>query len=171
MQHARDGNRWRKSVGCSIESEPVSFQNNNIGCSHSPDVSPVLCKSGKKVALKHISPKVKKKSLKMLADVRTPMPSSSSNVDKCEAAVADGKQPRALFQNSSPINAPSKASGETDLSQSAQTLPDPGQFPYNLNLCLVFQKYSYSLSFFTFYAVTTTNFNFYFFIGCLCEKH
>ncbi|MEQ2175188.1 hypothetical protein GOODEAATRI_015519 [Goodea atripinnis] len=124
MQHSREGNRWRKSVGCSSESEPMSSQK-NIGCSHSPDVSPALCKSGKKVALKHLSPKVRKKSLKMLADVQNPAPSSSPNVDKCEAAVADGKEPRALFQHSSPITTTSQASAVTDLSQSAQNLPDP----------------------------------------------
>ncbi|KAM4743062.1 uncharacterized protein arhgap32a [Anableps anableps] len=127
MQHGRDGNRWRKSVGCSSEFEPVSSQNNNnISSSHSPEVSPILSKSGKKVSLKHLSPKVRKKSLKMLADVQTPAPSSSPHVDKCEAAAADGKQPRALFQHSSPINTASQASGVTDLSQSAQNLPDPG---------------------------------------------
>ncbi|XP_008423226.1 rho GTPase-activating protein 32-like [Poecilia reticulata] len=119
------GSRRKKQAGCPNESEPVSSQN-NVGCSRSPDDSPVLCKSGKKVALKLLSPKVRKKSLKMLADVQTPVPSSSPNVDKCEASAADGKQPRALFQHSSPINTASQASGVTDLSQSAQNLPDPG---------------------------------------------
>uniref|UniRef100_A0A087XL98 Rho GTPase activating protein 32a n=1 Tax=Poecilia formosa TaxID=48698 RepID=A0A087XL98_POEFO len=75
------GSRRKKSAGCPNESEPVSSQN-NVGCSRSPDDSPVLCKSGKKVALKHLSPKVRKKSLKMLADGQTPVPSSSPNVDK-----------------------------------------------------------------------------------------
>ncbi|XP_015239261.1 PREDICTED: rho GTPase-activating protein 32-like isoform X1 [Cyprinodon variegatus] len=125
MQHGRDGNRWRKGVGCSGESEPASSQN-NFGCTHSPDVSPALCKSGKKVSLKHLSPKVRKKSLKLLADVQTPVPSSSPNEGKWEAAVADGKEPRATFQHSSPINTASQASAATDLSQTAQNLPDPG---------------------------------------------
>ncbi|XP_017283840.1 rho GTPase-activating protein 32 isoform X2 [Kryptolebias marmoratus] len=44
LQHGRDGNKWKRSVGCSSESEPISSpnNNNNIICSHSPDGSPVL---------------------------------------------------------------------------------------------------------------------------------
>uniref|UniRef100_A0A665TKX6 Rho GTPase activating protein 32a n=1 Tax=Echeneis naucrates TaxID=173247 RepID=A0A665TKX6_ECHNA len=37
-QHNRDGSKWRKSAGCSSESEPISSPNNNISCSQSPDI-------------------------------------------------------------------------------------------------------------------------------------
>ncbi|XP_041850565.1 rho GTPase-activating protein 32 isoform X2 [Melanotaenia boesemani] len=131
-QRSRDGNRRSRNVGCSSESEPISSPNNNISYSHSPDVSPVLGKGGKKVTSKQISPKLRKKSFKMLADVQMvsaslpSVPSSSSQMDKCEAPVADGKEARASFQHCSPRSSASQASAMTDLSQSAQNLPDPG---------------------------------------------
>lgn len=55
-QHHKDGNKWRRNAGCSSESEPISSPNNNISCSQSPDISPVLCKGGK-VSSKLLSPK------------------------------------------------------------------------------------------------------------------
>ncbi|XP_018523766.1 LOW QUALITY PROTEIN: rho GTPase-activating protein 32-like [Lates calcarifer] len=132
MQHNRDGNKWRKSAGCSSESEPISSPNNNISCSQSPDISPVLGKGGRKVTSKQLSPKLRKKSFKTQADVQTasaslpPFPPSSPPVEKCEAPVADGKEPRASYQHCSPLSTASQASALTDLSQSAQNLPDPG---------------------------------------------
>ncbi|XP_039986032.1 rho GTPase-activating protein 32 isoform X2 [Xiphias gladius] len=131
-QHNRDGNKWRKSAGCSSESEPISSPNNNISCSQSPDISPVLGKGGKKVTTKPLSPKLRKKTFKTQADVQIaftslpPLPSSSPPLEKCEAPVADGKEPRASYQQCSPISTASQASALTDLSQSAQNLPDPG---------------------------------------------
>ncbi|XP_023258078.1 rho GTPase-activating protein 32-like isoform X1 [Seriola lalandi dorsalis] len=131
-QHNRDGNKWRKSAGCSSESEPISSPNNNISYSQSPDISPVLGKGGKKVTSKPLSPKLRKKSFKTQADVQTAFasqpsfPSPSPPVEKCEAPVADGKEPRASFQHCSPLSTASQASALTDLSQSAQNLPDPG---------------------------------------------
>ncbi|XP_040903104.1 rho GTPase-activating protein 32 isoform X2 [Toxotes jaculatrix] len=131
-QNSRDGNKWRKSAGCSSESEPISSPNNNFSCSQSPDISPVLGKGGKKVTSKPISPKLRKKSFKTQADVQTafaslpPFPSSSPPVEKCEASLADGKEPRASYQHCSPLSTASQASAVTDLSQSAQNLPDPG---------------------------------------------
>lgn len=131
-QHGKDGNKWRKNAGCSSESEPISSPNNNISCSQSPDISPVLGKGGKKVPSKQLSPKLRKKSFKTQADVQSasaylpPLPSSSPPVDKCEAAVADGKQPRVSYPHCSPLSTASQASAMTDLSQSAQNLPDPG---------------------------------------------
>ncbi|KAI3354179.1 hypothetical protein L3Q82_018714 [Scortum barcoo] len=130
LQHNKDGNKWRKSAGCSSESEPISSPNNNISCS--PDVSPVLGKGGKKVTAKPLSPKFRKKSFKTQADVQNsstsppPLPSSSPPLEKCEAPLADGKQPKAPFPHCSPLSAASQASALTDLSQSAQNLPDPG---------------------------------------------
>ncbi|XP_008287004.1 rho GTPase-activating protein 32 [Stegastes partitus] len=131
-QHGKDGNKWRKNAGCSSESEPISSPNNNFSCSQSPDISPILGKGGKKVTSKQLSPKLRKKSFKTQADVQCaaaslpPLPASSPPVDKCEAAVADGKQPRAPYQHCSPLSTASQASATTDLSQSAQNLPDPG---------------------------------------------
>ncbi|XP_023258080.1 rho GTPase-activating protein 32-like isoform X3 [Seriola lalandi dorsalis] len=137
-QHNRDGNKWRKSAGCSSESEPISSPNNNISYSQSPDISPVLGKGGKKVTSKPLSPKLRKKSFKTQADVQTAFasqpsfPSPSPPVEKCEAPVADGKEPRASFQHCSPLSTASQASALTDLSQSAQNLPDPALFVLSL---------------------------------------
>ncbi|KAM9733649.1 rho GTPase-activating protein 32 [Menidia menidia] len=132
LQHRKDGNKWKRSIGCSVESEPVSSPNNNVRCSHSPDVSPVVGKGGRKMTSKQLSPKLRKKSVKSHADVQsvsaaTPaVPFSSPQVDKYEASAADGKEPRASFQHCSPLSTASQASAITELSQSAQNLPDPG---------------------------------------------
>ncbi|KAM4565833.1 rho GTPase-activating protein 32 isoform 1-T1 [Odontesthes bonariensis] len=132
LQHSKDGNKWRRNVGCSSESDAISSPNKNISCSHSPDVSPVLGKGGKKVTSKQLSPKLRKKSVRLQADVQSAsaslptVPSPSPQVDKCEASVADGKEPRASFQHCSPLSTASQASAITELSQSAQNLPDPG---------------------------------------------
>ncbi|KAM9853590.1 rho GTPase-activating protein 32 [Aulostomus maculatus] len=129
LQHNKEGNKWRKSAGCSSESEPISSPN-NISCS--PDISPVLGKSGKKFTSKPLSPKLRKKSFKTQADVMTasvsppPLPSSSPPVEKCGGPIADGKELRSPFQHCSPLSTASQASALTDLSQSAQNLPDPG---------------------------------------------
>ncbi|KAF3692649.1 Rho GTPase-activating protein 32 [Channa argus] len=132
-QHNRAGNKWRKSVGCSSESEPISSpNNNNISCSQSPDVSPILSRGGKKLTSKPVSPKLRKTSFKTEAGVQIAsaslptLPSSSLPVEKCEAPVADGKEPAASCPHCSPLSTASHASGMTDLSQSAQNLPDPG---------------------------------------------
>ncbi|XP_027136440.1 rho GTPase-activating protein 32 isoform X2 [Larimichthys crocea] len=132
QQRNKDGNKWRKSAGCSSESEPISSPNNNISYSQSPDISPVLGKGGKKVTSKPHSPKLRKKSFRMQADVQNasasppPLPSSSPPVEKCEAPLADGKVARTPYQHCSPLSTASQASALTDLSQSAQNLPDPG---------------------------------------------
>ncbi|XP_035478885.2 rho GTPase-activating protein 32 isoform X2 [Scophthalmus maximus] len=132
QQHNRDGNKLRKSAGCSSELEPISSPNNNISRSQSPDISPVLSKGGKKVTSKLHSPKLRKKSFKTQADVQTtsasvpPFPSSSPPVEKCEAPPADGKETRVCYPHCSPLSTASQASALTDLSQSAQNLPDPG---------------------------------------------
>ncbi|XP_059186747.1 rho GTPase-activating protein 32 [Centropristis striata] len=132
LQHNRDGNKWRKSAGCSSESEPISSPNNNISGYQSPDISPVLGKGGKKVISKPLSPKLRKKSFKTQADVQNasasppPLPFSSPPVEKCEVPLADGKELRAPYPHCSPLSTASQASALTDLSQSAQNLPDPG---------------------------------------------
>ncbi|KAK9521020.1 hypothetical protein VZT92_020865 [Zoarces viviparus] len=134
LQHNKDGNKWRKSAGCSSESEPIFSANNNIVGYQSPDVSPVLCKGGKKVASKQLSPKLRKKSFKMQADVQNasaspppvPLPSSYPPAEKCKAPLADGKEPRAPYPHCSPLSTASQGSALTDLSQPAQNLPDPG---------------------------------------------
>ncbi|XP_053176836.1 rho GTPase-activating protein 32 isoform X1 [Scomber japonicus] len=141
-QHNKDGNKWRKSAGCSSESEPISSPNNNaMSCFQSPDISPALGKGGRKVTSKPLSPKLRKKSFKTQADVQTasastsfgvatssppPLPSSSPPVEKRETAVADGKEPRSPYQHCSPLSTVSQASALTDLSQPAQNMPDPG---------------------------------------------
>lgn len=146
LQYKRDGNKWRKNAGCSSESELISSQNNNFSFSQSPDVSPVLRKGGRKVNPKPLSPKLRKKSFKTQADVQTassffgatasasppPLPTSSPPMEKCEGPVADGKERRAPYQHCSPLSTVSQASALTDLSQSAQNLPDPGQHHLSL---------------------------------------
>uniref|UniRef100_A0A7N6BSJ1 Rho GTPase activating protein 32a n=1 Tax=Anabas testudineus TaxID=64144 RepID=A0A7N6BSJ1_ANATE len=109
-QHSRDGNKWKKSVGCSSESE-----------------------GSKKVSSKPASPKLRKKSFKTQVDVQIasdsvpPLPSSSPPFEKSEARVADGKEPRASFQHCSPLSTASQASALTDLSQSrCLSYPSPG---------------------------------------------
>lgn len=57
-----------------------------------------------------------------------PLPSSSPPLEGCDAPVVGGKKPRAPYQHCSPRSTASQASGLTDLSQSAQNLPDPGQY-------------------------------------------
>ncbi|KAA8594070.1 hypothetical protein FQN60_004904 [Etheostoma spectabile] len=132
LQHKNDGNKWRKSTGCPGESEPIASPNNNIRGYQSPDISPALGKGGKKVTSKPLSPKLRKKSFKTQADVQNasasppPLPSSSPPVERCEARLADGKEPRAPYPHCSPISTASQGSALTDLSQSAQNLPDPG---------------------------------------------
>lgn len=129
LQRNKDGSKWRRNAGCSNESEPVSSPN-NLGSPHSPDVSPVLGKGGKKITSKQLSPKLKKKSFKMLADGQTaslaPEPNFSPQVDKTKPPVADGKESRVSFQRCSPHSSASQMSAMTDISQSAQNLPDPG---------------------------------------------
>ncbi|XP_078785499.1 rho GTPase-activating protein 32 isoform X3 [Oryzias latipes] len=129
LQRNKDGSKWRRNAGCSNESEPVSSPN-NLGSPHSPDVSPVLGKGGKKITAKQLSPKLKKKSFKMLADGQTaslaPEPNFSPQVDKTKPPVADGKESRVSFQRCSPHSSASQMSAMTDISQSAQNLPDPG---------------------------------------------
>lgn len=133
QQHHKDGNKWRRTPGCSSESEPISSPNNNISCSQSPDISPVLCKGGK-VSFKLLSPKFGDTFLKSQADIQSasssppPLPSSPSPVEKCEAPLEDGKVVRASHQRCSPLSTASQASALTDLSQSAQNLPDPGKY-------------------------------------------
>uniref|UniRef100_A0A8C2Z0T7 Rho GTPase activating protein 32a n=1 Tax=Cyclopterus lumpus TaxID=8103 RepID=A0A8C2Z0T7_CYCLU len=111
LQRNKDGNKWRKSAGCSSESEPIySANNNNIIGYQSPDISPVLCKGGKKVTSKQLSPKLRKKSFKLQADVQNtsasppplPLPSSYPPAEKCEAPPADGKEPRRCLSYPSP---------------------------------------------------------------------
>lgn len=123
-QRGKDGSKWRKSVGCSSESEPTSSLRNNVG-SQSPDTSPVLGRGGKKVTCKLVSPKLRKKSFKTQADV--PAASASVPPPSSEARVADGKEPRTHFQHCSPLSTASQASTLTELTQPAQNLPDPGR--------------------------------------------
>ncbi|KAM9317939.1 rho GTPase-activating protein 32 isoform 2-T2 [Pholidichthys leucotaenia] len=132
-QHNKDGNKWRRNVGCSSESEPISSPNNNFSYLPSPDISPVLAKSGKKVTSKQLSPKLRKKSFKTQADVQStsaslpPLPSPSPSEDKREAPVTDGKEPRgASYQHCSPLNSASQASAVTELNPATQNVPDPG---------------------------------------------
>ncbi|XP_058489906.1 rho GTPase-activating protein 32-like isoform X2 [Solea solea] len=139
LKHNRDGSKLRKSAGCSSESEPISsLNNNNISCFQSPESSPVLGKVGKKVPAKQqqqqqqLSPKLRKKSFKTQADVQAastfspPLPSSCPPVGKGDAPLAEAKGTRVSYQHCSPISTASQASALTDLSQSAQNLPDPG---------------------------------------------
>lgn len=151
-QHSKDANKWRKSAGCSSELEPVcSPHNNDMSCFQSPDISPALGKGGRKVTSKPLSPKFRKKSFKTQADIQTaptstsfgvatssppPLPSSSPPVEKRETAMADGKEPRSPYQHCSPLSTVSQASALTDLSQSAQNMPDPGQYHSSLTACI-----------------------------------
>lgn len=148
LQHNKNGNKWRKNAGCSSESEPISSPNNNISCSQSPDISPILCKGGKKVTSKPLSPKLRKKFLKSQADIQNasasppPLPSSPPPVEKCEAPLEDGKVARAPHQRCSPLSTASQASALTDLSQSAQNLPDPGKYHSSLTSYITYTGYS-----------------------------
>ncbi|XP_020509904.2 rho GTPase-activating protein 32 [Labrus bergylta] len=132
LRHNKDGTKWRKSAGCSSESEPISSPNNNISCPQSPDISPVLGKYAKKVTSKPLSPKLRKKSFRTQADMLNataappPLPSSSPPLEKHESLLKDGKEQRAPYPHCSPLSTASQASALTDLSQSAQNLPDPG---------------------------------------------
>ncbi|KAF6724841.1 Rho GTPase-activating protein 32 [Oryzias melastigma] len=144
LQRSRDGSKWSRNAGYSNESEPVSPPS-NIGSPHSPDVSPVLGKGGKKITSKQLSPKLKKKSFKILADGQTtsaslpPEPNSSPQVDKTKPPVADGKESRVSFQRRSPHSSASQMSAMTDIGQSAQNLPDPALFvlSYCSVVCLI----------------------------------
>ncbi|XP_068441041.1 rho GTPase-activating protein 32 isoform X2 [Clinocottus analis] len=136
LQRNRDGNRWRKNAGCSNESEPISSSNNNNVVGYqSPDISPVLCEGGKKITSERLSPKLRKKSFRMRADIQNasasppPLPLLSSHppAETCGAPPADGKEPRAPYPpHCSPRSTASQGSALTDLTQSAQNLPDPG---------------------------------------------
>ncbi|KAM3875127.1 rho GTPase-activating protein 32-like [Diretmus argenteus] len=150
LQYNRESRKWRKSAGGSTESEPISSPYKIISSSQSPDTTPVHGKGGRKVT-KPLSPTLRKKSFKTSpmaeADVQTasvsmpravshpqgaastsapPVPSISPPMEKCEAPVTDGKEPRTSYQPCSPLSTVSQASALTDLSQSAQNLPDPG---------------------------------------------
>ncbi|XP_056139271.1 rho GTPase-activating protein 32 [Lampris incognitus] len=145
-QHAKENRKWRKIGTGSTDFEPASSLNELHGGSQSPHVHPFRCDRGVKMVTKPLSPKVRKKSFKtssaVEADVRSasistrrqeaalacppPAPSSYPPVEICEALVADGGQPKAPYQPCSPRSTASQASGLTDLSQSAQNLPDPG---------------------------------------------
>lgn len=96
---------WRKSAGCSSESEPISSpnNNNNISGSESPDLSPD----------KPISPTLRKKYSNASPP---PRPSSSPPLEKREA-----------YPHRSPLSLVSQASAMTDPSQAVQNLPDPGE--------------------------------------------
>ena len=147
-QRNRDGSKWRKGAGCSSESEPISSPQNNISCSQSPDISPVPGKGWEKVTSEPLSPKLGKKSFKTRADVQAaftslpPFPSSSPPVEKPEAPVGDGREPRVSYQHCSPLSSASQASALTDLSQSAQNLPDPGQCHSRLTSHITYAVYS-----------------------------
>ncbi|KAK7905178.1 hypothetical protein WMY93_017785 [Mugilogobius chulae] len=121
FQCSKSGSKWRKSAGCSSESEPISSPNNNID-EFSPDLSPGMDADTKRV-LK--SPKLRKKSFKTQADVQnssmafgsstSPSPCTPSPLDdRCD--VSDGKQHRPPYAHCSPISTVSHASD----------LPDPG---------------------------------------------
>lgn len=128
LQQHKDGSKWRKSAGCSSESEPISSPNNNI---LSPDISPVLCKGGKMVG--PLSPALGKEFFKLQGDNANvsasppPLPSSSPPVEKFDAPLEEGRVARAAHPRCSPLSTASQASALTDLSQSAQNLPDPGK--------------------------------------------
>lgn len=136
FQCSKNGNQWRKSAGCSSESEPISSPNKNVSCS--PDISPILEKGAKKVTSKPHSPKLRKKSFKTQADVQatsasTPFGRSPSfpctpspMEERYEATAADGRERRALYQHCSPLSTVSQGSDLTELSPSGQNLPDPG---------------------------------------------
>lgn len=121
FQCSKSGYKWRKSGGCSSESEPISSPNNNID-EFSPDLSPGLEIDTKKVSK---SPKLRKKSFKTQADVQnastafgsstSPSPCTPSPLDdRCDAP--DGKERRPPYPHCSPISTVSQASD----------LPDPG---------------------------------------------
>lgn len=121
FQCSKNGHKWRKSAGCSSESEPISSPNNN-NYEYSPDISPIL-DTGKKLFSK--SPKLRKKSFRTQADVQSPCsPCTPSPLgDRCEAT-ADVKDRR--YQHCSPLSTVSHASDLTEISPTAQNLPDPG---------------------------------------------
>lgn len=121
LQRNKDANKWRKNAGCSSDSEPISSPNNNISCSQSPDISPDLWKGGDEVASEPPSPSLRKKCFTMQAPTSpSPLPSSSAPVERCDAPA---HQP-----HRSPLSTASQATALTDLSQSAQNLPDPGEY-------------------------------------------
>lgn len=119
LQRGRDAATWRRSAGCSSESEPISSPNNNISGSQSPDLSPD----------KPISPTLRKKYSKAHPPSSTPpFPSSSPPLEKRDSPAEGGKVARAPYQHCSPLSTVSQASALTDLTQSAQNLPDPGEY-------------------------------------------
>ncbi|CAL1570658.1 unnamed protein product [Knipowitschia caucasica] len=118
FQCSKSGSKWRKSAGCSSESEPISSPNNNID-EFSPDLSPGM--DAKRLVK---SPKLRKKSFKTRADVQnsafgsstSPSPCTPSPLDdRCD--MSDGKERcRLPYPHCSPISTVSQASD----------LPDPG---------------------------------------------
>lgn len=121
--------KWRKSAGCSSDSEPISSPNNNFSCLQSPDISPVLTKGVKEVTSKPISPKLRKKFFKTQTSASPPLlPSSSLQLGNHEALLEDGKVAIAPYQHRSPLRTMSQTSALTDRTQSAQNLPDPGKY-------------------------------------------
>ncbi|CAN9510912.1 unnamed protein product [Ophioblennius macclurei] len=117
-QRSKDDGRWRKSAGCSSESDPISSPNNNnmddvVSSPPSPDVSPVLGKGVRKAASKQVSPKLRKKSFK-------------TQIEAADKGDGPEKDTRALYPHCSPLSTASQASAVADLSPSAQNLPDPG---------------------------------------------
>uniref|UniRef100_A0A3P8WB10 Rho GTPase activating protein 32a n=1 Tax=Cynoglossus semilaevis TaxID=244447 RepID=A0A3P8WB10_CYNSE len=113
-----------KSACFSSESEPVSSPNNNISCSPSPEFSPVLWKGVKKVTSKSPSPKLRKKSLKSKEEVLTPSPLTSSSPPE---ETPNAKAACIPYKHCSPLSTVSQTSGLTELSHSAQNIPDPGE--------------------------------------------
>uniref|UniRef100_A0A3Q1J9J7 Uncharacterized protein n=1 Tax=Anabas testudineus TaxID=64144 RepID=A0A3Q1J9J7_ANATE len=89
-QHSRDGNKWKKSVGCSSESEPISSPNNNFSCSHSPDISPVLGRGSKKRCLSYPSPGTDR--LMSSVSVLPPHPPLTSAARKLALVLAESAQ-------------------------------------------------------------------------------
>lgn len=124
LKHDRDGNKLSKSACFSSESEPVSSPNNNISCSPSPEFSPVLWKGVKKVTSKSPSPKLRKKSLKSKEEVLTPSPLTSSSPPE---ETPNAKAACIPYKHCSPLSTVSQTSGLTELSHSAQNIPDPGE--------------------------------------------
>ena len=118
LERSRDAGGWRRSAGCSSESEPISSPNNIISGSESPDLSPD----------KPISPTLRKKYSKAHFPASPPpLPSSSPPLEK-RGAPEGGKAVRAPYQPLSALSTGSQASALTDPAQSGQNLPDPGEY-------------------------------------------
>ncbi|XP_028320304.1 rho GTPase-activating protein 32 isoform X2 [Gouania willdenowi] len=123
-QRSKDANKWRKNAGCSSESDPISSPN-NISCFQSPEISPVVDESGKVTTSNQMSPQ-RRKQFKTQADVQSAFDALPSPLaDKYEGSVTDGKVLRASNARGN-TQTGSQASAVTDISPSAQNLPDPG---------------------------------------------